>query len=97
MTTYGARIAGCRPGTVAAGKTFSVGIGDVNSRAAAIYRSRGDVEHEVEVDALALRCVAWLNSPVRAGMSPSGIAFMEDLSARIVLTPAGKKQGFLRP
>ncbi len=97
-----ARPAQCRPGwkhQTSAQRTFSVGIGRVGSRAAAIYRVKGNVEDEREVDALAARLVRWLNHPRRPNLGQTSPSFelehSNDKSAKIVLTPAGRKAGWV--
>ncbi len=105
--TYEARPAGCRPTDENRhwGGTFSVPIGEVvpegTRKSAAIYRVRGNVEHENQVDALAARAVNRLNAPedTLASLRGSlrGLRHPDaDRSARIELTKVGKKAGFLR-
>lgn len=101
---YEARHAPCRPTDDNRhwGGTFSVGIGEVvpegKRMPAAIYRVWGNVDDEEQVDALAWRLVEWLNWRDRRadGSGASRVLRDHDRSARIKLTPAGKKAGFLR-
>lgn len=77
-------------------KTFSVGIAEKGTRAA-IYRVSGSVRHPEQVDRLAERLVAWLNSPERTERCPYEVPYSNDGAARIRLTAAGKQAGWLRP
>lgn len=101
MKTYEVRPAGCRPTYAGRGQeTFSVPIGEVSNgkrRPAAIYRIKGSVIDERQIDALAVRLARWINTRPHADPSPALVPWSNDESARIVLTPAGKKAGFLRP
>lgn len=118
MDKYEARPAGCRPTTDFsryANRAFSVGIGlavDSGRKPAAIYRVRGNIADEEQIDALATRLVDWLNDPDNAGLAgdgswrlvsgrqdlcPQHIPWSSDGSAYIFLTSAGKKAGWLKP
>jgi hypothetical protein len=102
MTIWEARPASCRPETPGAKEgpfgnaTFSVGVGEADSRSAAIYRVTGRCEDDAQVDALAARLVEWLNHPeTRGEMEFVDLPFSSDKSARIKITPAGRERGFL--
>lgn len=81
--------------------TISLGVGRgpfAKSGHGAVYRVVGATEDHEAVEMLAGRLVNWLDTKVARERSPIGIVWQwADRSARIVLTPAGRREGFLAP
>lgn len=93
--TYEIRPCGWHPRTGdACSQTFSVAIGWASRpRAAAVFRVRGQSTDHEAIDRLAGRLVDWLNNDT--GLCPFEVPDSNDKSARIVLTKAGRKAGFM--
>ncbi len=80
--------------------TISLGIGRgpvAKSRHGAIYRVTGATEDREVVEALAGRLVLWLNSWLSEEAQRLPVYLTSDRLVRVVLTPAGKQEGFLTP
>jgi len=81
--------------------TISLGVGRgpvSKSSHGAVYRVTGATEDREQVERLAGRLVVWLDTKVAQERCPIGIVWQwADRSARIVLTPTGRREGFLAP
>ena len=81
--------------------TISLGVGRgpvAKSSHGAVYRVTGATEDREAVEVLAEQLVCWLNDRGMAERSPIKIEKPELYqSARIVLTPTGRREGFLAP
>ncbi len=97
LLPYQVRPSALAPGVGNGKISLGVGRGPVaKSSHGAVYRVTGATEDREHVEVLAIQLVSWLNYPNRVSMTPQLVGAGVEL-ARIVLTPTGRREGFLAP